>query len=153
MCVHDPHTHQFYMVCEPDTHHNPANTYMDIIKSNRFFERISDKISENDIYYTASEIAKMTRVEIVDDTELIRISVSTYDKEHSKIIADTIAQVSQEEIMCIFKDKTVTILLNAKTADVPSYPNVWKNTVIGTISGFIFACVIVFFLKKNNRLG
>lgn len=127
-----------------------VDTYMVILKSNYVLEKVSDKVKEQNLNYSASEIGSMLTAESVDETEVFKISVSTYSKEDSKTIADAIAEIAPDEIIRVVKAGSVEIVDTAKLPSTYSSPNVPKNTIIGIILGFIFACVLSLLLELMN---
>ena len=127
-----------------------VDTYMVILKSNHVLDKVSDQISEQNINYSANAIRNMISAEAVDDTEVFKISVSSHDKEHSKIIADTIAQIAPEEIIRVVKAGSVEIVDNAELPKTFSYPNISGNTIIGIVLGLVFACAFAIILELMN---
>lgn len=127
-----------------------VDTYMVILKSNHVLDKVSDQIAEDNIKYSASAISGMISAEAVEETEVFKVSVSTHNKEHSKIIADTIAQIAPDEIIRVVKAGAVEIVDNAQLPEKPSYPNVSRNTIIGIILGLVFACVFAIVLELMN---
>ncbi len=127
-----------------------VDTYMVILKSNHVLDKVSDQISEQNINYSANAIKNMISAEAVDDTEVFKVSVSSHDKEHSKIIADTIAQIAPEEIIRVVKAGSVEIVDNAELPKTFSYPNISGNTIIGIVLGLVFACAFAIILELMN---
>ena len=92
----------------------------------------------------------MITSEAVNDTEIFKISVSSYSKEDSKIIADAIAEIAPDEIIRVVKAGAVEIVDTAKLPTTYSSPNIPKNTIIGIILGLLFACVLSILLELMN---
>lgn len=127
-----------------------VDTYMVILKSNHVLEKVSDRVKEQSVNYSATALAKMIDVETVEETEVFKVSVSSYSKEHSKIIADAISQIAPEEIIRVVKAGAVEIVDMAKLPDTYSSPNISRNTIIGIVLGFVFACAFSLILELIN---
>lgn len=127
-----------------------VDTYMVILKSNYVLEKVSDKIAEQNLSYSATEIGTMITSEAVDETEVFKISVSSYSKEDAKTIADAIAEIAPDEIIRVVKAGSVEVVDAAKLPTTYSSPNVPKNTIVGIILGLIFACVLSLLLELMN---
>ena len=127
-----------------------VDTYMVILKSNYVLEKISDKVKDQNLNYSATEIGSMITSVAVDETEVFKISVSSYSKEDAKTIADAIAEIAPDEIIRVVKAGSVEIVDTAKLPTTYSSPNVPKNTIVGIILGLIFACVLALLLELMN---
>lgn len=127
-----------------------VDTYMVILKSDYVLEKVSDKIAEQNLNYSASDIRGMITSEAVDETEVFKISVSSFEKEDSKVIADAIAEIAPDEIIRVVKAGSVEIVDSAKLPTTYSSPNVSRNTIIGIILGLIFACILSLLLELMN---
>jgi len=127
-----------------------VDTYMVVLKSNTVLEKISDKIKDQNLEYSASAIGSMITSEAVNDTEVFKISVTSYNKEDAKTIADAIAEIAPDEIIRVVKAGSVEIVDAAKLATTYSSPNIPKNTIVGIILGLIFACVLSLLLELMN---
>ena len=127
-----------------------VDTYMVILKSDYVLEKVSEKVREQNLNYSASSIRSMLSSEAVEETEVFKVSVSTYNKEDAKTIADAIAEIAPDEIIRVVKAGAVEIVDNAKLPTTYSSPNIAKNTIIGIILGLIFACVLALLLELMN---
>ena len=127
-----------------------VDTYMVILKSDYVLEKVSDKVKEQNLDYSASSIRSMLSSEAVEETEVFKVSVSTYNKEDAKTIADAIAEIAPDEIIRVVKAGAVEIVDTAKLPSTYSSPNIAKNTIIGIILGMIFACVLSLLLELMN---
>lgn len=127
-----------------------VDTYMVILKSHHVLDKVSDRINEQSVNYTVDELSGMISVGTVEETEVFQVSVSSYSKEHSKIIADAISQIAPDEIIRVVKAGAVEIVDNAELPSTYSSPNISRNTIIGIVLGFIFACAFSLVLELMN---
>ena len=93
---------------------------------------------------TISELSQNISVTNETDTELIRITVSSLDKEEAARIANEIAKVFSEEIVNIYNIKNVSIIDQAIVSNVPYNINVVKDAILYGLVGIVVGAGIVF---------
>ena len=124
--------------------------YKEIILSNRVMEEVADKSGTN---LTAKELAKKVSVEAPKDTRIISITVQDKDPQVASDLANTVKEVSADQIKEITKIDDVTTLEEAKAANSPSSPNIPKNGILATALGFILAVAgVVLFELLDDRV-
>ena len=116
-------------------------TYREIIKSRRVLGQVIDNL-KLDINY--EELAKQVSVTNQQDTELLKISVKSDDKELAASIADEIAKVFSNEIVNIYNIKNVSIIDKAIVSDKAYNMNLIKESIIAGLAGIVVGCGIVF---------
>ena len=79
-----------YNTTEQQLNKNLVGTYSEIIKSRMILETV---ISNLKLDYTSSELASNISVDAVDDTEIIKVSVSDANEKEATSIANEIAKV------------------------------------------------------------
>ena len=124
--------------------------YKEIILSNKVMEEAAEK-SGTDI--TAKQLAKKVSVEAPKDTRIISITVQDKDSQVASDLANTVKEVSADQIKEITKIDDVTTLEEAKAANSPSSPNIPKNGILATALGFILAVAgVVLFELLDDRV-
>lgn len=118
-----------------------VSTYRQIIKSRKVLGQVIDNLELN---MTVSELSQNVSVTNETDTELIRITVSSLDKEEAARIANEIAKVFSEEIINIYNIKNVSIIDQAIVSNVPYNINVVKDAIIYGLVGIVAGLGIVF---------
>jgi len=93
---------------------------------------------------SVSELSQNISVTNETDTELIRITVSSLDKEQAALVANEIAKVFSEEIINIYNIKNVSIIDYAIVSNVPYNINVVKDAIIYGLVGIVAGLGIVF---------
>ena len=88
-----------YNTTEQQLNKNLVGTYSEIIKSRMILETV---ISNLKLDYTSSELASNILVEAVDNTEIIKVSVSDANEKEATSIANEIAKVFMEKIQKIY---------------------------------------------------
>ena len=124
--------------------------YKEIILSNKVMEEAAEK-SGTDL--TAKELAKKVSVEAPKDTRIISITVQDKDPQVASDLANTVKEVSADQIKEVTKIDDVTTLEEAKAATSPSSPNIPKNGILATALGFILAVAgVVLFELLDDRV-
>ncbi len=117
-----------------------ATTYKAVIKSDRVLDQVIDK---EGLDISASELAERITAIPVDNTEVLKISVTDTDAKRAARIANTIAAVVPDEISDIVDGSSVKIVDQAKIPTVRSAPDYRLNTFLGALVGILLGLVIV----------
>ena len=124
--------------------------YKEIILSNKVMEDAADKSGTG---LTAKELAKKVSVDAPKDTRIISITVRDKDPQVASELANTVKEVSADQIKEVTKIEDVTTLEEAKAATYPSSPNIPKNGILATVLGFIIAVAgVVLFELLDDRI-
>ena len=124
--------------------------YREIILSNKVMEDAAEKSGTG---LTAKELAKKVSVEAPKDTRIISITVQDKDPQVASDLANTVKEISADQIKEVTKIDDVTTLEEAKAATSPSSPNILKNGVLATALGFILAVAgVVLFELLDDRV-
>ena len=124
--------------------------YKEIILSNKVMEDAAEKSGTG---LTAKELAKKVSVEAPKDTRIISITVQDKDPQVASDLANTVKEISAEQIKEVTKIDDVTTLEEAKAATSPSSPNILKNGILATALGFILAVAgVVLFELLDDRV-
>ena len=124
--------------------------YKEIILSNKVMEDVADKSGTG---LTAKELAKKVSVDAPKDTRIISITVRDKDPQVASELANTVKEVSADQIKEVTKIDDVTTLEEAKAATSPSSPKIPKNGILATVLGFIIAVAgVVLFELLDDRI-
>ena len=110
--------------------------YKEIILSNSV---MSDVVAKNNLQITPGELAKKISVDAPKDTRIISITATDKDPQKARDLANAGREVSADKIKDVTKIEDVTTLEKAEAALTPSSPNVFKNSVLAALLGFILA--------------
>ena len=120
--------------------------YKEIILSNKVME---DSAEKSGLGITAKQLAGKVSVDAPKDTRIISITVQDKDPQ----VANTVKEVSADQIKEVTKIDDVTTLEEAKAATSPSSPNIPKNAILATALGFIIAVAgVVLFELLDDRV-
>lgn len=125
---------------------NLVDTYREIIKSKKILNTVIENL---DLDYTYSMINRHVSVESVNETEIIKISVTDENKWLAMYIANEIATVFKTEVVKIYKLENIAIIDTAELSNSPYNINTAKQVlisgVLGLAVGFGIAFVIYYF--------
>ena len=117
------------------------STYREIIKSRTVLRQV---IKNENLRYSVEELSNCISVTNVEDTEIIKITVSNKDKNHAVRIANAIAPIFKEEVMKIYNINNVSVLDKAIVAKDPYNINYLEENVIYVLIGFVLASGVIF---------
>ena len=124
--------------------------YKEIILSNKVMEDAAEKSGTG---LTAKELLKKVSVEAPKDTRIISITVQDKDPQVASDLANTVKEISADQIKEVTKIEDVTTLEEAKAATSPSSPNIPRNGILATALGFILAVAgVVLFELLDDRV-
>lgn len=117
-----------------------VRTYGDILDSRSTLERIIEKAG---VDYTYKELHEMLVYEPSNDTEIMRVTVTTEDPYEAAKIANTIAEVLPIRISEIIDGASMEVVDSAIPELEKVAPSVTRYTVIGLVLGILFGMVTV----------
>ena len=124
--------------------------YKEIILSNKVME---DSAEKSGLGLTAKQLAGKVSVDAPKDTRIISITVRDKDPQVAGELANTVKELSADQIKEVTKIDDVTTLEEAKAATSPSSPNIPKNGILATVLGFIIAVAgVVLFELLDDRI-
>lgn len=120
-----------------------VKTYSEIAKSDRILNKVVERM---DVNISPGVIRAMMNISSVNDTEIIRITVSGTDRIFITDLANTVAQVFIEEIVNIMKMDNVQLIDPAKVPSYPISPRPTQNIAIAGFVGMMVAVGIIFLM-------
>ncbi len=125
-----------------------VQTYTEIIKSLTILNPV---IEEMDLSLTPNELLKKISVSQVNETEIIKISVTDEDPILARDIANTLAETFSEEISHIMKVDSTSILDEAVLPTMPLAQNKVTKIAIAGILGMMVSVGLVFLFEYLDR--
>lgn len=116
-------------------------TYTQIIKSRLVLEQV---IGNLNLDYTYEKLSSEVSVKSVDDTEILKITVTDKSAEDAQLIANNITKVFGKEVIEIYNINNVSVIDKAILPTGPSNMHLVKDIVIATLVGFVLSSGIVF---------
>ena len=127
---------------------NLVDTYAEIVKSRRVLDQV---IKELNLDVSYSTLHSRISVSALNDTEIIKITVSDEDGINAKNIANVTANVFSKEIVKLYNMNNVNILDEATENTTPYNINVIKQAVIYFMIGLVVSAGIIFIIYYFDR--
>ena len=118
-------------------------TYRQIVKSKLVLEQV---IRELNLDYTYSKLSKEIKVEALDDTSILKISVTDADSGRAVIIANKLANVFTKEVTEIFNINNVSKLDIAQESLKPSNDTLTRDIILAALISLIGTIGIIFII-------
>lgn len=128
-----------------------VDTYIVILRDRETLEEIIEK---GDLPYSAGMLNGMIRAEAVNDTEVLRVTVTCGDPLEAAKIANTILEVLPNRISQIVDGSDVSRISGAVPNTSPVSPNVKARTARGAMIGLVFSAglfTLLFLLDTQIR--
>lgn len=118
-----------------------STTYLEILKTSYFFEQVSDAAGGD---YPWQYIAARTSIESVNETELLRVTVTADTANDAFILAGTILLEAPEKLKSVIGGGQVEIIEPPRMPENANSKGVVQKTIIGAIIGMIIAMLFIF---------
>jgi len=124
-----------------------VNTYIAMASSNTVLNQVAEEI---DNAYSAGDIRAMITTSIITNTEIFRIEITNASPGKAALIANVIADVATVELPNFIEGSSIRVVDSAQAPRTPFSPSVPRNTVLGTMFGFLLAAGIVILLDIRS---
>ena len=120
---------------------NLIGTYSQIITSRTVLSQVIDNLK---LKTTTESLSKNITTSSVEDTEIIKITVSDSNRKQAAKIADEVATVFSKEVQKIYNLENVTIIDKAEVSASPYNINYVKDNIIYLMIGIGLSFGVVF---------
>ena len=117
-----------------------VNTYAEILKNRTTMEQV---IEEADVSYSYKQLSGKIKASAANNTEILKITVTTEDPYESATIANAIADVLPGRIASIIDGSSVRIVESAIPVYEKVAPSISKYTMIGGMLGVLLVAAIL----------
>lgn len=117
-----------------------VSTYVNIIQSNTVLEKV---IAEAGLVLTTDQVRNMISAEVVGETEMFKVTVTTPNPQMSADLANAIAAVAPDEIAAIIEGSSAKIIDYARVPTARSSPSYTTNAIIGALVGAALAIAVI----------
>ena len=128
-----------------------VNMYSVIIKSDTVLDAVGNELNLN---YGYQKLQGMVSVSSVDETPIMRITVTSDSAELSRQICDEITKVAPEKIVDAVEAGSVKIISEARANESPVSPHKKRDTAIAALAGMLLSIAVIvlihFFDNKIN---
>lgn len=116
-----------------------ANTYVIILNNRTTLEAVIDRTG---VDYTYETLSGMVKAEVVNETEVFKVTVTSTSAEEAQLIANGIAEVLPGRIEEVVEGSSMRVFDLAVVNPNKVSPNLTKNTIIGFAIGFLASCAL-----------
>lgn len=118
-----------------------AADYLQVFNNWEVHEKVIEALN---LPYSTRQIQRMLTIDILDDTRIISITVTSTDPQEAYKIADTYAKAARAFIVDRMLTSEPTVFEHARVPSKPSSPNTMLNVMLGTFAGGVIAVAIIF---------
>jgi len=124
------------------------DSYVVILKSRSFLDEVAEHTGL-DISY--SELDEMIFAAPVEETEILKVTVTSADPVEAETIANGIATLLPDRIESIIEGTSTQVADYAVVASGPSSPNKMTNALLGFIFGFVLIVMLILLDAMTNQ--
>ena len=117
-----------------------VQSYVIILNTRETLGEVADYA---DIDRSYTEMQSMISAEAVENTEILKVVVTSTDPEEVEAIADAITRVLPSRSSKIIEGSSVKVITGASLPNAPSSPNYVNSAVIGFLIGFLLIVAAV----------
>ena len=127
-----------------------VNTYSEILKNRTTLERVIDKAG---VPYSYSELSGMITAASSNETEIMKVTVTTEDPYEASRIANCIAEVLPIRIAEIIDGASMEVVDSAVPNTHKIAPNITTYTAVGLVLGVVLSLIaIVIFAMLDDTI-
>ena len=126
-----------------------VDTYIEILSSNSFCYNIKEKLK---LPYSAGEIKSMITYSRVEETGVVHISVSAPSPNDAYEICSAVLLYANTQIEDVMKVGFVRTVDPATMPGKHSYPNDFKNAMVGVVLGTLISPLWIIFIVLKKLL-
>ena len=117
-----------------------VKTYTEILKNRTTLERVIDKTG---VEYTYEELYDMITAAPSNDTEIMKVTVTSASSKEASEIANVIAEVLPIRVSEIIDGASMEVVDSAVANDKKVSPSITKYTALGLLLGVFFAAAVL----------
>ena len=121
-----------------------AKTYTIILKNRTTLQMVLDEVgADTDTSYSYSDLNEMVEAASVDETEILKVTVTAKSAKDAQVLAQCIAKVLPKRISQVIDGATMEIVDDAYLNTSPISPNLLKFTIVGGVLGLVVAVIVL----------
>lgn len=117
-----------------------VRTYNVLLKNRTTLERVIDMAN---LPYTWKELDKMIKASSVDETEIMRVTVTTEDPYEAQRIANSIAIILPQRVTEVVEGSSMAVVDSAIPNLQKVEPSITRYTLIGLILGCLISIIVL----------
>ena len=121
-----------------------GETYKEILTTRTFYFEVSEDLNGE---FTPGQVSGMMSVEIINETELIRIRTTAYDPNDAYKVAKSIFNKAQARLSRIYPNGRVEVIDEPYLPQAPNAKGTVRKTFLGFLIGAVLGIICVFVSK------
>ena len=127
-----------------------VDTYIVILNNRTTLNKVIENTGLN---YSAGQLSGMINIGSVNNTEVIRVTVTAGNPYDAQILANEIAVVLPQRVSEIIEGTSVKVIDEAVVSTAKVSPNITRYTAIRMILGMALACAVLIVIDLlDNRI-
>jgi capsular polysaccharide biosynthesis protein len=127
-------------------------TYIEILQTRSFLSDVSKDIDKK---FSWGQIRGMVSFSSVNNTQLMKISVTAYSAEDAYLVADSIVSQAPKKLKSVFPNGEIEVVDDVVMPKSPQSKNLMQlaaiSAGIGAVIGIVFAVIMSFFDTKIHK--
>lgn len=119
-----------------------VKTYGELLNNRTTLDRVAEKAGVSDLY-SYQDMLSMIDAYPSNDTEIMKVTVTTGDPTESALIANSIAEVLPIRIAEIIDGASMEVVDYAVANHSKVYPSITKYTAIGLVIGVLISVIAI----------
>lgn len=117
-----------------------SEDYVELIKTRPIVEGVAEELG---LDYTYEQLMSMIDLKVVPNTRIIKISVTSPDKQEARDMANALAVKAETELPKLMDAPKPNIAEKAITPEHKSSPSLTKNTLIGALALMLIVLAVL----------
>lgn len=130
------------------TNRSMVKTYKQIMQSRKIVDKVIENLSIN---YTYDEVLNFMTISSINDTEMIRISVTTQSSALSSNIANEVSAIFIETIEEDLGITNIAVIDEAINTNTPVELSMTKMSIIGLGLGLVLGMLLAFLIESMDN--
>lgn len=124
-----------------------VQTYLTFLSTDKVLDEVSLKLDDK---YTSSQLRNMMSANVMNETEIFQVSITSTDAEEATQIVNIIADMAPAVITNYIEGSSVKVVDYAKVPQTRSFPVYRKYIILGFVAGGGLAAIIVILMFLFN---
>ncbi len=121
-----------------------GETYKEILTTRTFYYEVSDDLNGR---FTPGQVSRMMSVEIINETELIKIRTTAVDPRDAYDVARSIFKKAQARLSRIYPNGRVEVIDEPYMPQAPNAKGTVRKSILGFLIGAVIGVICVFISK------
>lgn len=128
-----------------------VQTYLTFLSTDKVLDEVSLKLDDK---YTSSQLRNMMSANVMNETEIFQVSITSTDAEEATQIVNIIADMAPAVITNYIEGSSVKVVDYAKVPQTRSFPVYRKYIILGFVAGGgLTAIIVILMFLFNSKIS